>query len=321
VLTLPAIALHAAINKAVSGSYLRSGYWLFNEGHGWITMGFGPGPFGIVHTVAIAAAKTLTNLVRMAFYSTGTPFVLLALAITLLVRLPRRARLLGPVAPVLVYVVGYFLYAGAPIVTSGPVYYVALVPVLNAWIALALVAAYDRFTVPTGLRRLIVAFVPAQVLAGLVIFWPPALREMNLQAESASQCETLVQESNLGRALVFVAPGLGAQRSWAGWPPMPSPEFDDEVLYPRQGDTVEEDAAVVRRFGEGRAVHLALCSRVRAPMLIDYDPIAGVSSDLGQMTKPSRRSWREEIFLREMGIQGKTPTHDGPQSSERAPAR
>lgn len=321
VLTLPAIALHAAINKAVSGSYLRSGYWLFNEGHGWITMGFGPGPFDVVHTVAIAAAKTLTNLVRVAFYSTGTPFAPLALAIALLIRLPRRARLLGPVAPVLVYVVAYFVYAGAPIVTSGPVYYVALVPVLNAWMALALVAAYDRFTVPSGFKRLVVAFVPAQALAGMAIFWPPALREMNLQAESASQCETLVQESNLGRALVFVAPGLGAPRSWAGWPPLPSPGFDDQVLYPRQGDTVEEDAAVVRRFGEGRTVHLALCSRVRAPMLIDYDPVAGVASDLGQMHRPLRRSWRDENFLREMGLHDKAPTQAPLQAPENMPEK
>ena len=273
-LVLPFAALLPWLAYGVSGSPWRNGYAMFNQGHGWLTFGFGAGPFGNAHTPAIAGAKTLAALVRVAFYLTGAPLVPLLFAASLALGLEPRRRLASPAVAVALYGAVYFFYAGTSIHGTGPVYYAALAPVLCVWAAALAVALHDRWLAPrAATRRAVPAVVVATLAVSATVFVPPLLLELGRASDAASQCERLVESRGITRALVFVRPGTERGRAWTDWIPMPSPDFDDAVLY-ANSDSALRDAPVARRFGEGRAIYLAQCLRRKEPTLEPYDPFA-----------------------------------------------
>jgi hypothetical protein len=269
----PFLLLHPLLNHAVSGDYRHNGYWLFNEGHGWNTMGFGRGPFGTQHGVRAAAAKMFSILARCGLFLSGNPMLLLLLAAPLFgVRAAKRAWITIPAVIVTVYFVCYFFYASTPIAPTGPVYFVPLVPVFAFWLAASAIALHDRL----GEARpwAVGGGMAVALLAGLLLFWPSELLEFGRMIDQGNQCTTLAGREGITRGLVFVRPKLRRSRSWYWWPPLPRPDFSDPVLFPRTR-TLEKDAQVVRAYGRDRPAFLAVCGCAQNPGLVPYDPIAG----------------------------------------------
>ena len=281
-IALPLLALHPLVNHVVSGDWRHSGYWLINEGQGFKTMGFGRGPFGEPHTPEIAASKTLTVMMRIGFYAMGGPLLFGMLLSLFLAASESKKRLWAPTIPIGLYAVGYFFYAGSSIQTTGPVYYLALMPLLLGWIALLAVCAHDELrTALPRLRRAVPAIIVSQWLAALIVFWPTAWGELALAGRDASACDDLARTHKIHNAIVFVSANGGALQgaSWTVWPPLPSPTFDDDVLFPRHESTAK-DLAVVARYGAGRGVYAANCVRARDYWLKHYDPATGAMTPL-----------------------------------------
>lgn len=275
-IALLAMVPQALMNQAVSGNYVHSGYWLFNEGHGWKTMGFGTGPFGLPHTPVLATVKTLAAWVRVGFYTSGSPILLLLLTLPFAGsgsgsgRDAHRGA--APAVIVLFYAVAYFLYASASILTTGPVYYDALMPVVTGWIALSAITWHERLRGEAWGRRLIPAFLAAQAAAALVVFWPAELREVASAAESASACQRLADRHGLPRAMIFVRAAGTFRASWTSWPPLAAPTLDDPILFAAsQGPA--DDARAAARYANGRPLYLARCVREASPSLDRYDPL------------------------------------------------
>src|SRR6185295_1262836 len=123
-------------------------------------------------TWRIAAAKTVTVLVRVAFYATGSPLGFALVALPCFGLLGRTARAVAPIVPVLLYAAGYFFYAASSIDPTGPVYYLSLMPILLGWASMGAFALHDALRSRAGLARMVPAFVCAQAIAGMVVFWP-----------------------------------------------------------------------------------------------------------------------------------------------------
>ena len=279
-IALALASLHPLLNRAVSGDALHSGYWMFNDGHGWKTFGFGAGPFGTPHTPAVAAAKTVVSAVRLAFWTTGTPLPWLALAVAAVGASPRRRQLAAPAVVAVVYALAYALYASAGVMTTGPLYYVPLLPVLIGWLALGAVVLHDRLRERAGaLARLVPAALVAQTLVACGTFWPSEVAELGRQADDAGRCEQAVADRGIARALVFVLKGDDPDQSAVAWPPMASPDLDDAVLFARH-ESRAKDAAVVARFAGDRPVYFARCLHAYEPIVGRYDAATGATSDL-----------------------------------------
>ena len=283
-IALPLLALHPLLNYFVSGDWRHSGYWLFNEGRGFTTMGFGTGPFGAPHTPEVAASKTLTVMMRIAFYATGSPLLFGLLLVLLLAVHESKKQLWAPAIPIGLYAAGYFFYASSSIQTTGPVYYLALMPLLLGWIAVLAVHLHRELApaIPR-LRRAVPAIIVSQWVAALIVFWPSAWGELALAGRDASACDDLARTHRLHNAIVFVDRSTGTERaaSWTAWQPLPSPTFDDDVLFPRH-ESAPKDRAVVARYGAGRGVYIGNCVQVRDPWLKRYDPTTGTVTPLDE---------------------------------------
>jgi hypothetical protein len=267
----PLLALFPLLNRAQSGSFWHSGYWLFNEGKGWKTMGFGRGPFGQAHTVSMAATKTLAALVRVAFFVTGCPVGWLFACLPLFGVSRNGARAMAPLVVVAVYVLAYFFYAASSINPTGPVYYVALAPVLIAAIATSAVDLHDWLR-QTGKERLIAALLVGQGIAALLIFWPPELLQLARGADDSAKCDALAEVAGIDSGLVFVDIGFKKPAmSWTSRPPFALPPFDAPLLFaPSKGPA--EDAKTAAKFAGDRPVYFASCVHEDDPSLLKYDP-------------------------------------------------
>jgi hypothetical protein len=267
----PLLALIPFLNRAQSGSFWHSGYWLFNEGKGWKTMGFGRGPFGQAHTVAMAATKTLAALVRVSFFVTGCPVGWLFACLPLLGISRKGARAMAPLVVVAVYVASYFFYAASSITPTGPVYYVALAPLLIALIATYAVELFDWLR-QTGKERLIPAVLIGQGVAALLIFWPPELLQLARGADDSAKCDALAQVAGIDSGLVFVDIGFKKPAmSWTSRPPFALPPFDAPLLFAPSKGAVE-DAKTASRFAGDRPLYFASCIHEDEPTLLSYDP-------------------------------------------------
>jgi hypothetical protein len=283
-IVLLALVAQAFLNRAVSGSCAHSGYWLFNEGHGWTTMGFGKGPFGLPHTPSIATIKTLAVWIRLAFYTTGSPWALFLLVLPFPGSRPGGRRGAAPGAIVLVYAGAYFLYASASILTTGPVYYDALMPVMAGWIALSAITWHERVRSQPWARRLVPSFLVAQAVAALIVFWPPELLEVANAASSASACERVAERRGVSRAMIFVGGGGKSLASWTSWPPQSLPTLDDPILFANSRGPAE-DAGAAARYANGRPLYLAHCVQEASPTLARYDPVTDPADPL-EATSP-----------------------------------
>jgi hypothetical protein len=278
-IAVPFLALHPFLNAAVSGDWRHSGYWLYYQGHDWISFGFGRGPGDFPQSGATAAAKTIANGVRMLFYACGGPLAFVPVGIVAClpdVATPASRGLLRAGGWIVcLYYAAYFFYASAPITVTGPVYFDALVPVLAGSVAVAALALHDA-TADLALsrrRRIVPAFALAQTVAAFVFFWPGALGEVRREAKDAAACDDLARTLDPAqRALVFVAPAE-TYASWTFWRPMPSPRLDDRVLFTRSG-AAAADATVASRFGVDRAIYFARCVAAPEARIEHYDPVS-----------------------------------------------
>jgi hypothetical protein len=272
-IALPFLALHALFNHAVSGDWRHSGYWLQDRVQSWTMLGFGTGAGGFPQDASTACSKTIANAVRLIVYTAGGPLAFAPLAVQALAG--KRVGLLAAAGGVtLLYFAAYFFYASASTQTTGPVYFDALVPVLGGAAAIATVQTHDLILDREQLRRMIPALAVAQVGGALLLFWPPALLEVGRAAQDSATCDELARGLDPAeRALVFVAPGV-QYTSLTDWQPMPSPTFDDRILFPRAGGA-EKDGAVLAAFGAGRTTYLAHCVGEPKPKIERYDPATG----------------------------------------------
>jgi hypothetical protein len=276
--SLPFVALLPVINHAAYGNWWRTGHAAFNDPHGWGTMGFGNGPFSFPQTWHSAVAKTLSVFVRLSFYTTGTP---LALGLGILACLLRRSRLaIAPALPVALYVVGYFLYMGASIDSTGPVYYLSLAPVLIGWAAMGATGLHDTLRERVPLARLVPGFLCAQAVTAAVVFWPAQINYLLDDVGQAKSCEDMVEAAGVTRGLVFAFtdPANGVlprdASTWYRRPPLSFPPFDAPILY-AQPTGRAGDASTMERFAGDRPVFLEWCWMARPNGLRRYDPRRG----------------------------------------------
>ena len=131
------------------------------------------------------------------------------------------------------------------------------------------------------LRRVVPAIIVSHWAAALIAFWPTAWGEVAHAGRDSSACDDLAREHDIHNAIVFVNPDTGKTKwsSWTGCAPMPSPRFDDDVLFPRLVGT-KQDIAVVARYGANRGVYVANCIRTSDYWLKRYDPATGRISPL-----------------------------------------
>jgi hypothetical protein len=312
---LPLLALHPVINHFAYGHWSRTGYALFNGPRGWKTMGFGVGPFSEPHTWAVAAAKSVAALVRVAFYTTGSPigFALIALPCFGLVGQAGRGslRAVAPLLPVGVYAAAYFFYAASSIDPTGPVYYLGLMPILIGWAAMGAVALHDEVRRRTGQGRLVPALICAQALAGAAVFWPAQVAYLIGDVRQASDCEAQLEDAGVKRGLVFAMAGPPNKKgvppeatTWHRKPPLPWPPFDEPILYARAMG-FKHDAEAVARFAGDRPVYLERCMVSGARSLLRYDPTRGTVSTLDGLEEQKLRridtDWPDSDFDAESG--------------------
>lgn len=284
-LSLPFIVALLLTNRAVTGSPFITGYHLFNDGHGWKTMGFGEGPFGVERTVSDAAANQLSIWALLTYYVSGSPFALLLLGPAAFSGRSRRLHLIGAALFVCAfYTTAYFFYCGASVTQTGPIYYDALMPVLATAIAIAAVDLHEIVVeAKPEWRRLVPALLVAQTIAGLVVLWPSQLAEMFRLRGSAASCEELVASHNIKKALVFVRGDRPVHDSWVAHPPLPHPKLDDDVLFVKLRPFQDTNMAVAKAYAKGRPIYLAVC--IHTPeqhSLAEYDPATQATKPLAQ---------------------------------------
>lgn len=284
VILLPFLLLHLAINQALSGDPLRSGYALFNDVRSWKTFGLGRGPFGFSNDPVNAATKTFTHVLQLLFVTTGSVWVPAATLIAAAALVRDSLRAVAPLVLPGAYLFAYLCYAGFSVTYAGPVYFVALVPPLTAWMATLLTDAHARLApLPFG-HRLIPAFLVASAVAGFLFFWPTQLAESVRVGMASRACLDLVERHDIDEALVFVEERpTPERRSWLGHLPMISPSLDDRVLFVAAGSRARDagrDARVAAHYARGRPIFYARCVQDPSPTLNRYDPNTGEKTAL-----------------------------------------
>ena len=226
----------ALVNLAQSGSALRSGYHEVH--HGVPLLGTAAGSIGL---------SVLGGLWRENFWLFGWPFSLVPV---LWARGGRGKWLLwSPVIGELVYRV---MVPKTVVSVTGPTYLLEMVP------ALALLSADGLARVRKWVTRLgpevaagVAAVALGATVAGWLFFWPVQLRALGIGADVRGLVwEHLERErAKASKALVFaeflVPPKLGV--SWAYYPPNPSPDLSDEVIFARWPRGVDQ-ASRAREF-------------------------------------------------------------------------
>jgi hypothetical protein len=268
----------------VTGSPFVSGYDLFNAGHGWKTMGFGEGPFGIERNVSDAAANELAVWGLLTFFVSGSPCVFPLLAHGTFADGSRRRRLVAAALLMcVVYTLAYFFYCGASLTQTGPVYFDALVPVIAGGVGVAAVDLHDAAKKTAAWRRLVPSVLVAQTIAGLIVFWPAQIAELLRLRASAASCEDLVANHHIGKALVFVRADRPRPDSWVAHPPMARPGLSDDVLFVRQRPFADDNARAAAAYARGRPVYLAVCIHAaEPPSLQHYDPATRKTTPIEQ---------------------------------------
>ena len=280
-LAVPFLVLMPLLNQATSGDWRHSGYWLYYQANSGIeTMGFGRGMGGFDNSLPNALSKTIANAVRMTFYTSGGPWVFAPMALAAIAAKQGRGPLRAAGWMTLVYFGAYLVYTAAPIQTTGPIYFDALVPVLAAAAAVGAARVHDAIEDREALRRAVPAFAVAHVVAALAIFWPTAANELRAAAKDSGACDDVARRTLAPheRAIIFVTSG-GTHRSWTYWKPMPSPTLDDRILFSNI-DGPAADTALVEHYGPGRSVYTSRCIGEPHPTIERFDPKTGARSAL-----------------------------------------
>jgi hypothetical protein len=264
------VAVVLLVNHVQSGDALSSGYHSIHGGTGSVLTdpwGFEPG---------LITRSTLGALVRQSFWLHGWP---LSFAFIPFARLGRGSfALWSLIAAEYVYRVTIPKTAMA---TTGPIYVLEVVPLLCiATVAgAASVAAYlgRRGGDLEAGRRAVAAVVLASMLVALTLFIPVALRAIDRAASARAEVYEQLAAKGATRAVVFASVFVGPMtgRSWAYFPPNPSPDLDDDLVFLRMLDGPAGYDRMLRlwqtRFADRRA--LLLLATLEGPVLQEL-PIA-----------------------------------------------
>jgi hypothetical protein len=220
-----AAGLLLAVHAAQTGDPTRSGYHAFAGGpKGWFRGEW------IAASVAGAA-------LRQNFWLFGWP---LSFAFLPFAARHRRALLLwAMVGAVYAYRVAL---PKTVVAATGPIYVAEAVPLLALLGASGMTGAARRLAA-LGIgraRERVAAVALASVAAAAVFFLPVQVRELRRSGETWQTAHRLLDEAGAERALVFADAmvDVSAARSWAYYPPNPSPALDDPRIFVRipQGD-------------------------------------------------------------------------------------
>ncbi len=221
------------VNQVQTGDPLQSGYHMAHLGQkeaaskGIDGLGVFTRADGIIGTSVGGA------LLRQNFWLFGWP---ISLVFVLFARSGSRLTAFwGMIAAVYAY---RFIVPKTVIATLGPVYVTEIVPLLALASASGMVHArqtLSRFATTLG-PRLVPAVVVSSFIVAAIAFLPIQMREINRSAIAWQSADRLIKQGTKGKILVFanhmVFPPHG--NSWAGFPPNPSPDMDDDVIFVRQ---------------------------------------------------------------------------------------
>jgi hypothetical protein len=220
-----------AIHAAQTGDPTRSGYHAFAGGpKGWFRGEW------IAASVAGAA-------LRQNFWLFGWPISFLFLPFA---ARHRRALLLwAMVGAVYAYRIAL---PKTVVAATGPIYVAEAVPLLALLTASGMAGAARRLAA-LGLdraRERVAAVALASTAAAAVFFVPIQVRELHRSGETWQTAHRLLDEAGAEHALIFADAmvDVSAARSWAYYPPNPSPALDDPRVFVRipQGDDAPEQA-------------------------------------------------------------------------------
>ena len=219
---LVAVGLTGLVNYAQSGNPLTSGY---HQVHG--TLGVGGDVVGAV------GLSVFGGLIRENFWLFGWPLSLLPL---LAARPARRGLLLWtlPVA-----VLAYRVAVPKTVVsTTGPTYLMEAVPmlVLLAADGLARLRILVRRALGDRARGAVAACVVGATVAAWSMYLPVEAAAARAGSDARLTCQRLLERGGVTRAVVFADFLVRPDRSvsWAYFPPSPSPDLSDEVIYLRR---------------------------------------------------------------------------------------
>jgi len=209
------------VDQIQSGSVLLTGYHRV-EG----SLGLFSGKPGAIGLSLVGA------LVRENFWLLGWPLSLLPVALAR----PRRSRLMLW-APVLSAIAYRVVVPKTGVATTGPTYFLEAVPVLAILAADGLARAHlltRRLAGRRGAHRLALTIV-ASVVTAMVFFLPVHARSIRYGSSHRGRVFRMLANRGVDRALVFanylVRPRSGL--SYAYYPPNPSPDLDDDLLFLR----------------------------------------------------------------------------------------
>lgn len=142
------------------------------------------------------------------------------------------------------------LYVGS----TGPVYVAEMVPLL-AILTAAGMLALRRSLLPLGSRwaRLVGAVAVASTVTSVALFLPFELDRLHTLARPQRFAPDELAARGIQRAVVFTASVVEPGDSWALWPPLPSPDLDDAVIYLRKKKVPEANVAFWKRHFPDRA--------------------------------------------------------------------
>lgn len=240
-------AAFLAVNVAQTGDALKTGYQAVH-GARMGALSYGEGVFG----ASIGGA-----LLRQNVWLFGWPLSFL------FVPLARRSRgawlLWGMVAAAYAY---RLIAPKTVLATTGPIYVAEIVPLLSLATGSGLFHLrewFDGWRVPGG-AELIAATGVAFVLVMSSMFLPVQVREIHRSGVAWKLPRWKVDAArNGGPALVFAKTMVEpeALNTWAYFPPNPSPDLDDEVIFVRRPESRRMAEVGIdfwkRRFSDRRA--------------------------------------------------------------------
>jgi hypothetical protein len=207
---------------------MRSGYHASENisGGGLRTLGLFANYAGIVGTSVGGA------LVRQNFWLFGWPLSLIFIPFAR----PRTRRIAfwGLITAAYVY---RLIIPKTVVSTLGPVYMTEIIPLLALASANGMVRLRNKFIrSDIGSQQLISAVVIAACVVAAVTFVPIQMREIGISSDIRQTANKLIEKNTQGKVLVFankmVYPLYG--HSWSAFPPNPSPDLDDKVIFVRQ---------------------------------------------------------------------------------------
>ena len=233
---VPLASAQLLINWQITGNPLRPALGLA-RGYRRVFGFRGRMAYGVSNLPREAAGKLATNALRLLLWTSGSALTGAALLAAAAGWLKKRGDALLLVPPAFL-LLGYLFFYRSPVSDTGPVYFLDALPFLTLFVARALLGVRDRLAARIGdtaaTARVAAIGVVAVVLA-MVTFWPVQARGVRRAARAIRAPIELAEKANLHRALVWCANPPGGQ-SWLTVPPLPWPDFRDDVVFAR--DTV-----------------------------------------------------------------------------------